>query len=206
MNIPQNLKTGDIVLFSDQWSFNPINIFGKLIEIITRKPYSHVGMILKDPIWIQPDMKGLYLWESSYEGTPDPQDNKVKLGVQITPLEVALHKYNCNIYIRQLENASDKLTIPILQKIHKIVYEKPYDFNPFDWLAAYLRFSINGNRKDKRYFCSALVACIYTEAGILDSSTDWSLIRPSDFDENDNHLIWKDNCKLEGLFEIQKIE
>ena len=84
------LKTGDLLLFSAHLSFNPLNIFSLLIEFFTKKPYSHIGMILRDPTWIKPDLKGLYLWESTFEGTPDPQDGKIKLGVQITPIEKVL--------------------------------------------------------------------------------------------------------------------
>ena len=200
---PQNLKTGDIILFSANWSWNPLNIAGKLIEYFTGKPYSHVGMILKNPTWIKPDMKGIYLWESSYEGTPDPQDGKIKLGVEVTPIDKALDQHKEHIYVRQLQSGADRLTVPILQKIHQIVYDKPYDFNPIDWLAAYLRTPINGSRKFGRYFCSALVACIYTQAGILDKDTDWSLVRPSDFEEHDTNLTWNNGCALEGLFQIK---
>lgn len=201
--LPENLKTGDILLFSAQWSWNPLNIFGKLIEFFTHKPYSHVGMILKDPTWINPSMTGLYLWESSYEGIPDPQDGKIKLGIEVTPLNIALQQRKEHLYVRQLFGAENKLTTQVLQKIHKIVYEKPYDFDPIDWLAAYLRTPINGNRKSTRFFCSAFVACIYTEAGIIDKNTDWSLVRPSDFDQGDNHLNWCDDSHLEGLFQIE---
>ena len=198
---PINLKTGDVLLFSDEWSWNPMNIFGKLIEIFTGKPYSHVGMILKDPTWIDPKMTGIYLWESSYEGIPDPQDGKIKIGIEITPIEKVMKTTKCKVYVRQLFG-EEKLTIPILEKIHKIVYSKPYDFDPIDWLAAYLRTPINGDRKTSRYFCSAFVACIYTEAEIIDKGTDWSLVRPSDFDEADKHLKWDEGCYLEGLFQI----
>jgi hypothetical protein len=198
-----NLKTGDILLFSAEWSWNPLNIFGKFIEIFTNKPYSHVGMILKDPTWIKQDMKGLYLWESSYEGSPDPQDGKIKIGIEVTPLDIALKQHKEKIYVRQLFGAENKLTINVLQKIHKIVYDKPYDYNLFDWLSAFLRTPINGSRKYTRYFCSAFVACIYTEAEIIDKNTDWSIIRPSDFNEGDTHLNWSDGCRLEGLFEIK---
>ena len=83
----KNLKTGDILLVSSHLSWNPISVFGLLIEWFTGRPYSHIGMILKDPTWIKPEMTGLYLWESSWHGTRDPQDDKIKLGVQITPLE-----------------------------------------------------------------------------------------------------------------------
>lgn len=198
---PKNLKTGDLLLFVGELSWNPKSWVDKLIQIFTFKPYSHIGMILKDPTWIDSKMIGLYLWESSYEGTPDPQDGKVKLGVQITPLENIIKEKKQLIYVRQLYGA-EKLTINILEKIHKIVYEKPYDFNPLDWLAAYIRYPLNGSPKTDRYFCSALIACIYTQAGILNKNTNWSLSRPSDFSEQDTHLNWSENCRLEGLFQI----
>ena len=49
-------------------------------------------------------LKGLYLWESSWEGSPDPQDGKVKLGVQFTPLEEAIRNNNGTVYIRKLQS------------------------------------------------------------------------------------------------------
>lgn len=199
-----NLKTGDILLFSGSLSlFNPITWVDKFVELFTHSPYSHIGMVLKDPTWINPNMTGLYLWESNYEGTPDPQDGEVKLGVQITPLEEIVNLRFQKIYVRQLFDDEQKLTTTVLEKIHKIVYEKPYDFNPIDWLAAYLRVDVI-EPKTNRYFCSALVACIYTEAGILDKKTNWTLVRPSDFSETDTtHLSWSDKSHLEGLFEIK---
>ena len=54
------LKTGDLLLFSAHLSFNPLNIFSLLIEFFTKRPYSHIGMILRDPTWIKPDLKGLF--------------------------------------------------------------------------------------------------------------------------------------------------
>lgn len=199
-----NLKTGDILLFSGGWSWNPINWLDKFVEFWTRSPYSHCGMILKDPTWIDPSMTGIYLWESNYEGCPDPQDGKVKIGVEITPIDVVLKIRNQSIFVRQIFGTENKLTIPVLEKIHKIVYEKPYDFNPIDWLAAYLRKDfIKANYS--RYFCSALLGCIYTEAGLLDKDTNWTLLRPSDFDEieHSKHLKWNGESHLEGLFQIK---
>jgi hypothetical protein len=203
MSIPiKNLKTGDILLFSSTFSWtNPMTWAGGFVEFFTKKPYSHVGMILKDPTWIKPEMTGIYLWESSYEGIPDPQDDKIKLGVMITPIKQVLSQSNEKIWVRQLFDAENKLTIPVLEKIHKIVYEKPYDFNPIDWLSAYLRKNFE-KRKDSRFFCSALVACIYAESGIIDPNTNWTIVRPSDFDETDSHLTWNGESHLEGLFEI----
>ena len=56
-------------------------------------------MVLKDPEFIHPTLKGTYIWESSWEGTPDPQDGINKFGVQITPLSELLNAYKGNGHI-----------------------------------------------------------------------------------------------------------
>ena len=89
-----DLQTGDLLLFvsdSSNWFFRP---FTKMISWGTHSNYTHVAMVLRDPIFSDiPPLKGLYIWESSWNGTPDPQDGKVKLGVQITPLQQILEEY-----------------------------------------------------------------------------------------------------------------
>ena len=77
------LKTGDILLCGsgprERW---PLSWFSYLIKLYTHSPYSHVAMVLVDPSFIHPALKGTFVWESSNGSTPDPQDNKQKLGVQ----------------------------------------------------------------------------------------------------------------------------
>ena len=99
--------------------------------------------------------------------------------------------------------SNKKLTIHILEKIHNRVYSKPYDFDPIDWLAAYLRDDDLVKRTHKRFFCSALVAFIYTQAEILDKNTNCTMIRPGDFAEGDKHLKWNEESHLEGFFRIK---
>ena len=87
-----NLKTGDILLF-DYNESGILGLFNKATKYFTKSPYSHVAVVLKDPSFIHPSLKGYYIWESSWEGTPDPQDNKIKISVQITPLDEVMN--NC---------------------------------------------------------------------------------------------------------------
>ena len=98
-------------------------------------------MILKDPIYIKPNLKGLFVWESSWEGHPDPQDGKLKLGVQITPLEEILHAYQGkgDVFIRQLNCFPNSFTNEKLLQIHSVVYDKPYDIVPKDWVEAFFK-------------------------------------------------------------------
>ena len=97
------LKTGDLMLFN----YTKKGCFGCFTSCIkwgTHSNYSHIAMVLRDPTYIKPELKGLYVWESSWEGTPDPQDDKLKLGVQITPLHEILEKYRDegHVYVRQV--------------------------------------------------------------------------------------------------------
>jgi len=186
-----DLDTGDLLLFcnNDSW-------FTQLIRYGTHSDYTHVAMILKDPEFIHPTLKGTYVWESSWEGKPDPQDGKIKLGVQITPLQEIIESYNDkNIYVRKLTKPNGKMSTETLRNIHQVVYDKPYDVVPTDWIEA-LFGKDNVPQKTDRFWCSALVGYIYTKCGILDSNTDWSVLTPNDFSLTSNSLRFTTDCDL----------
>lgn len=183
------MKTGDLLLFSDHTT-GWFSYFTDMIKYATHSNYSHVAMILKDPSFIHPSLKGYYVWESSYEGTPDPQDDKIKLGVQITPLHEILEKYKKeggHTIWRPIEYKTDPFTEDKLSQIHKVVYDKPYDIVPSDWVDA-LKRKDPEPQKTSRFWCSALIAYIYTKIGILNSTTDWTIVRPNDFSLADENL------------------
>jgi hypothetical protein len=174
-----HLKTGDLILF-DNGGCNPLSF---LIKFFTKSDITHIAMILKDPDFIDPPLKGYYVWESNYEGEPDPQDNKIKCGVQITPLEEICDKYKENgsaMYIRKINCQSELLSTKHLKEIHDVVYDKKYDFYLRDVIEAIHREDRKPQKTD-RFWCSALVGYIYTNCGILNKETDWSILRPSDF-------------------------
>jgi hypothetical protein len=192
-----DLKTGDILLFS----YGGKSLFSSLIKSFTHSEFTHVGMVLKDPKFIHPSLKGYYVWESGLEDEVDPQDGKKKLGVQITPFEEIYQNYannNSQIYVRRV---SDELPFndTILGEIHKVVYDKPYDIVPADFIEALFRKD-HDKQKTNRFWCSALLGYIYTQVGILNSDTDWSLLRPCDFSSASEELKFKislsDNIKI----------
>jgi len=194
------LKTGDLILFDN----GGCNVFSSLIKYFTNSEITHIGMILKDPDFIEP-LKGIYVWESNWEGEPDPQDNKIKFGVQITPLEEICDKYkqkNSAIYSRRVNCPPELLSNDNLKKVHSIVYDKEYDFYPTDLINALQRNDTEPQKTD-RFWCSALVGCIYTECKLLDSTTDWSILRPSDFTpEYETNLQFINNVTLGELLKI----
>lgn len=193
-----NLNTGDLILFSSN-NTGLFALFDKLIKLFTNSDYNHIGMVLKDPVYIDPKLKGYYLYESSWEGTPDPADGKIKLGVQITPLEEAFKNNPGNAYLRKISAKEGTFSSENVLDIYKKTNAKPYDLNPVDWIEAFFRIDPTFKfGKSDRFFCSALVAYIYQQLGILQENTDWSIIRPSDFSiEDDNrHIFFNEGFKL----------
>ena len=193
-----NLNTGDLILFSSN-NTGLFALFDKLIKLFTNSNYNHIGMVLKDPVYIDPKLKGYYLYESSWEGTPDPADGKIKLGVQITPLEEAFKNNPGNAYLRKVIAKEGTFSPEKVLDIYKKTNAKPYDLNPVDWIEAFFRIDPTFKfGKSDRFFCSALVAYIYQQLGILQENTDWSIIRPSDFSiEDDNrHIFFNEGFKL----------
>ncbi len=142
------LKTGDLILCS--WHNKScknccFNCFDNIIRWGSHSNWTHSAVVLKDPTFIHPSLKGLYVWESSKENNPDPQDCKYKLGVQITPLHELLNYYKGNgvICVRKIHSNPNLFTKKNLNKVHKVVYDKPYDLNPVDWVEAFLKKDLN---------------------------------------------------------------
>lgn len=192
-----DLDTGDIILFipAKKSHHGFMQMFDWLIQNGTGSPYTHVGFVLKDPIFIHPSLKGLYLWESGYEGTPDPQDGEVKLGVQITPLHQCANSFQGDLYVRRMTSGRSNITPEILRDIHDVVYHKPYDTFPKDWVEALLRVDDDPQKTD-RFWCSALVSYILVRLGMLDKDLDWSIIRPSDLSSNSDFLQFRNGCSF----------
>ena len=98
-------QTGDIILLSyDVW-------YSRLIEYFGYSKYSHVAMILKDPIFIDSKLKGYYVIESGYEDVVDITDGKIKYGVQVNKYEDFIKKTGKYAYYRKLDMKDEKRNI-----------------------------------------------------------------------------------------------
>ena len=194
------LKTGDILLFDNKGG-GVMGIFSSLIKKITKSDISHVAMVLKDPDFIDPPLKGIYVWESNYEGKPDPQDGKIKFGVQITPIEEIFDYYRkskSKVFVRRIICYPRIFSKNNLEDIHKVVYDKVYDITISDWIEGIERKDKKPQKTD-RFWCSALVGYIYTKCGLLTPNTDWSILRPSDFTTKySGHLNFMNNACLDN--------
>ena len=193
MNI-DNLQTGDIVLVTDKCN-GIFNYFLNMIKYATHSNYTHIAFIVRDPSFLDKPLKGVYLWESGFEGTPDPQDGKIKLGVQLTEMHQFKKNYNgANFYVRKLKD-NNVFPDEKLKEIHNNVYDKPYDINVLDWIYAFFRKD-NQPQKISRFWCSAFVGYIFTKCNILNEDTDWSIMYPNDFSLSGENLNYKGENKL----------
>ena len=134
-NLLKTAMTGDIILFNSRKYW-----YSRWLEHLLHSKFSHVGMIIRNPSFIDKKLKdGLYILESSYEGIPDSINDEKIYGVQIIPLEACLHSYldksdSGKLYYRRLNCERNKSFHKILAEYCKKVYAKPYDTNPQDWL------------------------------------------------------------------------
>ena len=187
-------QTGDILLYSTSlW-------YSKIIEYFQGSKFSHVGIILKDPVYINEKLKGLYILESGSEDIPDPTDGKLKFGVQITPLEHTIKSYQNswigNLYYRKLDYLRDEQFIENIKKIYHDVHNRPYDLDLSDWIKADLKLHIGNEHKTNTFWCSALVSYIYCKMKFL-KDVPWTIISPKNFSYyEDNKTLKFINCEV----------
>ena len=185
------LETGDIILFSGNYFLSYI------VEYFTNSLYSHVGVVLKNPNLGDARFKGIYLLESGFENTPDPENHRIKKGVQIINLEDKIKNYKGRIYVRKLHCTRDKKFYEKIIEIHSTVHNIPYDLNPIDWIRGYFKINIGNTQKENTYWCSALVSFVYVELGFLNKNIPWTLISPKELSSSSNELKFI-NCKLDN--------
>jgi hypothetical protein len=191
-----SLQTGDILLFStNKW-------YSDVIEIGDDCEFSHCGIILRDPIYLDPSLNGLYVLESGLEPFPDVMDHHIHFGVQIVPLNKVIQEYifekEGTLFHRKLNGNRDKTFERNLYQAYQVAKDKPYNCNPLDWLEALLGFHWFDRKITSRFWCSALVAYVYFRLGIIDSKIDWSLVTPKDWcSKSKERFIYLNGYSLE---------
>ena len=180
-------QTGDILLFNTYKVW-----FDTLIQQLSGSKFSHIGIILRDPTYIDKSLKGLYFLESGHEKCPDVESHQKRYGVELVPLEEAIKLYrdtrNGYLYYRKLDINRNKLSEreesfeESLLKTYSIVKNKPYDFNPWDWIRAYFKLDCIGKvQRTDTFWCSALVSFVYVHWDLLKDDIPWTLLAPKKF-------------------------
>jgi hypothetical protein len=209
--LKEQCETGDILLFNtrNKW-------YDFIIEKFTSSKYSHVGVILNSPFYLDDKLKiGLYLLESGKEEFPDAIDNEFIYGVQVVDLDQVTKGYiTCdsddniqtkikigNLYYRKLKCKRDDKFYNICAESIKKVYDCPYDLLPQDWIKSQLHNYKGNQSKIQRlntFWCSALASYLYVKLGFLSEDTPWTLIQPTQFSFYEGReLKLNENIKLE---------
>jgi|SaaInlV_165m_DNA_1040744.scaffolds.fasta_scaffold36346_1 cell wall-associated NlpC family hydrolase len=207
-------QTGDILLFHNISNCKScyrgvFSCFTDLIMCCSKSKYSHSAIVIRDPQFTNPPLKGLYVLESSYEAFRDAEDHKYKFGVELEEFNKVMNdaRQHEEVYWRKLTCVRDKEFYDKLDNIHKNIHNKKYDCFPRDWLDAGLhKYKGNNKHRVSNFICSALVAYAYVEWGFLPNNTPWTLITPKMFgtekrEKNEYNLEFK-NCFLDKEIRI----
>uniref|UniRef100_A0A6C0KTV5 Peptidase n=1 Tax=viral metagenome TaxID=1070528 RepID=A0A6C0KTV5_9ZZZZ len=190
IRLEASLETGDIVLFrGTSW-------ISWLVEWFGVSRYSHVGIVIKNPKFLNPELEdGTYLLESSWNNTPDVEDHLYKVGVQLHLLDDILKEsVKGSVEIRRVHCERNKAFYEKLYELHKEIHGRPYDVNPVDWLCAKYNiacpFPVNARFQNKKSFwCSALVSYVFCELGIIQKDVNWSIIAPREFSSKEGKQL-----------------
>ena len=183
----EKLNTGDIILChcKHDGQYDP-GIDG-IIELFTHSPYEHAAMIIRDPPWIQES--GLYILQSGRgpNSYPDVINGNTS-GVTLNLFSdfIRNREYVC---VRSITGIKwNKLEWFLLKKTFEKCHGRPYDLNYYSWICTgigsycycpwWSNFFVR--KQDNRFWCSALVAFIYTRMGWVREDLDWSDKTPSD--------------------------
>ncbi len=172
----QGLQTGDVILFE-----GASGILDRAISWFTSSPYTHVGMVLRDPPNLPP---GVHVIESSLEATPNETTGHRTLGVQIQPLSTVISTHGTASVRSLCLNEPDADLTKKLSEVESRVDGKPYDLNIGDWLRAEVRVldpKVVWEQQDESFWCSALVAYLYVRLGLLPRDIPWTLVSPKEW-------------------------
>ena len=184
------LQTGDLLLFrGTSW-------ISWLVEWLGVSRYSHVGIVVKNPTFLDPDLEdGTYILESSLNNTPDVEDHQMKCGVQLHLLDDVLKECSRgSVMTRKVNCERNESFYQKLIELHKEIHNKPYDMAPWDWLCAKYNMicplpSDPAYKTTKRFWCSALVSYLYCHLGIMEKDVNWSLVAPREFSSTEAKWI-----------------
>ena len=177
------MNTGDIILFETN------NFLDSLFNWSKTKKIVHVCIILKDPAFLHPDLKGVYIMESNLQGI------NAESVTTIYPLAEILSKTpSYSIFWRSLNCDRKLLSDDKMLDIFCTIRKKPYDICSMEWIENSLQ---RGVQHREYVWGSALIGYVYSTCGIIDRTQDWTTLIPADFSEDCKMLNFVNDCKLE---------
>jgi hypothetical protein len=191
------LHTGDILLFRGN------TYLSYALEYFGYSKYSHVGIIIKNPSFLDPDLEdGLYVLESTMSNdTPDAENHRYKSGVQLHKLDEILQECNKgSVFVRQIHCVRDEAFYKRFAAIHEDIHDRPYDLCMYDWICA--KYNLDrplpvsaAYQSTKQFWCSALVCYVFRELGLIEKDVNWSLVAPREFSSDEGKYL-RFTCRL----------
>jgi hypothetical protein len=190
-----DMRTGDLVLFSGSCNV------GKLIKLVQRNVWSHVGMVVIDSNYDFP-----CLYESTHSDKIIDLDTKqITQGVQMVSFEEKVKLYPGSIGYRRLTNIADhELHHDSFVKLKTSLQGKAFENSIWQIVKAKYDGPLGANKEDlSSLFCSELIAASYQALGLLPASDirTSNEYTPSDFSSQQLAL-----CKNAQLSEITIIK
>lgn len=174
--IRDDLKTGDILLFSGQ---EPVS---GIIKLVTRSKWSHSAMVLKIP-----DYDMVFIWESGISKAKDFFEGKPVLGVQLVLLSERLRLSSDPIICRPLKNALTDDQYQKMIEFRNEIKNRPYEKNMVELFKSAYDGPFGQNKEDlSSIFCSEMIAEALQRVGLLTEdipSNEWT---PADFSVEKN--------------------
>ena len=126
----------------------------------------------------------------------DVEEHALHSGVQLNTLADVLDEANEDgtvLFVRYLFITRDDAFQQKIVQIHTDVHEKPYDINLYDWICAEYNLEYRlptdvSHQEKQTFWCSALVAYVYCQLGVLSTSVNWSIIAPKAFSSTESML------------------
>ena len=168
-----NLKTGDIVLFSGTC------LVSRIIRLLCGSKWSHIGMIIIDPAYPTP-----LIYESSHGTNLIGLDLKRKTaGVQLLFLSDRISAFKGDMVVRRLQGhdilPEDRTK---LLSLRKELVGVPFEKSVWQMLASEVKHRVLPHREDlSSVFCSELVAECYKVLGLLGHDLPSNKYSPADF-------------------------
>ncbi|MBK1812779.1 hypothetical protein JHL18_19335 [Clostridium sp. YIM B02505] len=200
--LKDDLKTGDLILFSGKYSIS------KLVEKLEHSMWSHAAMVVRIP-----NIEYPLLWESSaLTNLSDELYKDNKTGPKIVNLEERLKTYGSDlkpytppIYaVRRLEVERTDEMINSLNALFTSLHGLP---NPDEWkmiLEVVEGKLLNIPSKLDNYTCSELVAESLIKMGLLENKRVINSYMPKDFSSDGSLKLLKGTLLEEIAIDINK--
>jgi hypothetical protein len=181
-NIRDQLKTGDILLFSGKGGIS------EGIKFFTLSKWSHVGMVYRfeDPN----DAKGtVFCWESTtLNDLADADSGKLTQGVQRVELSERLERCFSKGYEISIRQLNTPLTNDMLKALNDFRHEvsgRPYEKNKLELIKSTYDSVFGESKEDlSSLFCSELLAEAYQRMGLLTEKKPSNEYTPKDFSQD----------------------